>query len=118
MWPPVVEGQPEEFADKYGIELQSIYAFRWRNKHRIAVVLAEYSNEFSDLWSVKKQAGSSPCLVPGFAHIKFRSMKIQCGLYSPGISPSGYGPMSLNPLARYKLWAAVMKSGLSRRTRL
>jgi len=58
-----------------------------------------------------------PRWLPGRAHISFRSMNTQWGLYSSGISLSGYGPMSLNPLARYKLWAAVMKSGLSRRTR-
>ncbi len=34
-----------------------------------------------------------------------------------GISLSGYGPMSMNPLARYRPWAAVMKSGLSSLTR-
>ena len=46
----------EALGDKYDILPQSVYDFRWRNKHRIAVVLAEWSNQFSDLWSVKKHA--------------------------------------------------------------
>jgi hypothetical protein len=52
----LAEETPEELAQKYSIELQSIYAFRHRNKHRIAVTLAEWSDQFSDLWSVKKHA--------------------------------------------------------------
>lgn len=50
------EESPEELAEKYGRPVQTVYDFRWRNKHRIAVVLAEWSNQFSDLWSVKKHA--------------------------------------------------------------
>jgi hypothetical protein len=44
------------------------------------------------------------------------SINIQWGLYSSGISLSEYGPVFRNPLDRYRPWAAVMKSGLSRRT--
>jgi hypothetical protein len=36
--------------------LASIYAFRHRNKHRTAVTLAGWCDQFSDLWSVKKHA--------------------------------------------------------------
>ena len=44
------------------------------------------------------------------AHASFRSMNAQWGLYSSGISLSGYDAMSVKPLAWYILWAAVMKS--------
>ena len=47
---------PEALAEKYGRALQTVYDFRWKNKHRINAVLAEWSNEFSDLWAVKKHA--------------------------------------------------------------
>ena len=50
------EESVEALGEKYDILPQSVYDFRWRNKHRIAVVLAEWSNQFSDLWSVKKHA--------------------------------------------------------------
>lgn len=50
------EESPEALAIKYDRAIQTIYDFRWRNKHRINVVLAEWSNQFSDLWSVKKHA--------------------------------------------------------------
>ena len=41
-------------AEKFDVQPQTIYDFRWRNKHRINAVLAEWSNEFSDLHSVRK----------------------------------------------------------------
>jgi hypothetical protein len=44
----------EEMADKYGSEVDTIYHFKNRSKDRIAAVLADWSDEFSDLWSVKK----------------------------------------------------------------
>jgi hypothetical protein len=50
------EESVEALGEKYDILPQSVYDFRWRNKHRINVVLAEWSNQFSDLWSVKKHA--------------------------------------------------------------
>jgi hypothetical protein len=50
------EESPDELAAKYDRPVQTIYDFRWRNKHRINVVLAEWSDQFSDLWSVKKHA--------------------------------------------------------------
>jgi hypothetical protein len=33
------EETTEELADKYDIEVQTVYAYRWKNKHRIAVTL-------------------------------------------------------------------------------
>lgn len=42
-------------------------------------------------------------------------MKTQWHLCSSGISLSAYGAISTNPLKRYRPWAALMKSGLSRR---
>jgi hypothetical protein len=44
----------EALGEKYDVQPQSIYDFRLRNKGRIAAVLAEWTNEFSDLHSVKK----------------------------------------------------------------
>ena len=50
------EESVEALAEKYEVQPASVYTWRWRNKHRINVVLAEWSNEFSDLWAVKKHA--------------------------------------------------------------
>ena len=36
--------------------MQTVYDFRWKNKHRINVIIAEWSDTFSDLWIVKKHA--------------------------------------------------------------
>jgi hypothetical protein len=44
----------EELAARYGIEPDTVYHFKERNKDRVAQVLADWSDEFSDLWSVKK----------------------------------------------------------------
>jgi hypothetical protein len=44
----------EELAEKYGVEADTVYHFRERHKAEVAAVLADWSDEFSDLWSVKK----------------------------------------------------------------
>jgi len=44
----------ESLAEKYEVQPQAIYDFRWRRKGDIAHVLADWANEFSDLHSVKK----------------------------------------------------------------
>jgi hypothetical protein len=50
------EENPEQLAEKYDIATQTCYDIRYKHKSRIAAVLAEWSNEFSDLWAVKKHA--------------------------------------------------------------
>jgi hypothetical protein len=44
----------EELAAKYDVQPTSVYAFKARKRAQIAAVLADWSNEFSDLWRVKK----------------------------------------------------------------
>ena len=44
----------EELAEKYDIAPQTVRDFKRRKKARIAAVLADWSNEFSDVWRVKK----------------------------------------------------------------
>lgn len=41
-------------ADRYGVPVDTVYHFHERHKAEVAQVLAEWSDEFSDLWSVKK----------------------------------------------------------------
>src|SRR5829696_4725241 len=50
------EESVEDLAVKYDVAVQTVYDWRYRNRHRINVVLAEWSDQFSDLWSVKKHA--------------------------------------------------------------
>ena len=50
------EESPEELAAKFDLAVQTVYDVRWKSKHRINAILAEWSNEFSDLWAVKKHA--------------------------------------------------------------
>jgi uncharacterized protein YfiM (DUF2279 family) len=49
-------GVPEALAEKYGIATQTCYDIRWRRKGEIAAILADWSNEFSDLWAAQKHA--------------------------------------------------------------
>jgi hypothetical protein len=44
----------EALAEKYDIAPQTVRDFKRRKKARIAAVLADWENEFSDLWRVKK----------------------------------------------------------------
>jgi hypothetical protein len=40
------EESPEVLAEKYGIpSVQTVYDFRWRNKHRIVAILDDWANE-------------------------------------------------------------------------
>ena len=47
---------PEQLAAKYEVSVGTIYDIRWKNKHVLVEILAEWANEFSDLWAVKKHA--------------------------------------------------------------
>jgi hypothetical protein len=50
------EESVEELAEKFDVPPNTIHHFNLRNKHRIAAVLANWSDEFLDLWAVKKHA--------------------------------------------------------------
>jgi hypothetical protein len=51
------ELNPDEIAEKYAIPTQSVYDLRRRKKAELKVILDDWSNEFSDLWSVKSMPG-------------------------------------------------------------
>jgi hypothetical protein len=44
----------EVLAERYSVHPSSVYGFKDRHASEIAAVLADWSDEFSDLWSVKK----------------------------------------------------------------
>jgi hypothetical protein len=48
------ELNPDEIAERHGIPTQSVYDIRHRRKAELQVILDDWSNEFSDLWSVQK----------------------------------------------------------------
>jgi hypothetical protein len=50
------ELNPDEIAEKHGIPTSSVYEIKSREKVRVAAILDDWSNELSDLWSVKKHA--------------------------------------------------------------
>ena len=50
------ELNPDEIAEKYGIPTQSVYDIRNRRKAELQAILDDWSNEFGDLWAVKKHA--------------------------------------------------------------
>jgi hypothetical protein len=52
----------EALAEKYDLALSSVYAFRDRKKARIARILDDWSNEFSDLWGDKKHTRAADIL--------------------------------------------------------
>ena len=45
---------PDEIAEKYGIGSHAVYDIRHHRKAELQVILDDWSNEFSDLWSVQK----------------------------------------------------------------
>jgi hypothetical protein len=44
----------EAIAEKYGVKTQYVYDTRYDHKAELQAILDDWSNEFSDLWSVKK----------------------------------------------------------------
>jgi hypothetical protein len=44
----------EDLAVKYETSVRNVYDFRWRKKHKIAEILVDWSNQFSDLPLVQK----------------------------------------------------------------
>jgi hypothetical protein len=56
------EESVEALAEKYDIQPQTVYDFRYRNKHRIAAILADWSDQFSDQWASRKHARTADIL--------------------------------------------------------
>jgi len=45
---------PDEIAENYGVTPNAVYEQRRNNKARIQAILDDWSNQFSDLWTVQK----------------------------------------------------------------
>jgi hypothetical protein len=56
------EKRPELIAEEQEIPVDTVYKLRWRNKAKIAAILADWSNEFSDQWAAKKHARTADIL--------------------------------------------------------